>query len=55
MVSELRGTVDRERLQRMKLKEKVPIAYCVNEKNISDVASFVPAILVRIGKKWQGH
>jgi len=52
MVSELRGTVDREHLQRMKLK--VPVAYCMNEKNIRVVASFVPAILVRLGQKlWE--
>jgi cobalamin biosynthesis protein CobT len=52
MVSELRGTVDREHLQRMKLK--VSVAYCMNEKNIRVVASFVPAILVRLGQKlWE--
>ena len=43
-------TVDCDYLQRMKLKKKVPIAFCVDEKDISNVKSFVPSILVRVGK-----
>ena len=46
--------VDCDYLQRMRLKEKVPIAYCMNIKNITKVESFVPAILVRVTKKqWE--
>ena len=42
--------MDGNYIQRMKLKEKVPIAFCMNEKNITKIQSFVPAILVRVGK-----
>ena len=46
--------VDCDYLQRMRLKEKVPIAYCMNVKNITKIQSFVPAILVRVSKKqWE--
>ena len=35
-------------------ERKVPIAYCMNVNNISKMQSFVPAILVRVGKKqWE--
>ena len=54
LVSELDATVDQEYLQRTKLGEKVPIAYCTNVKDITAVTSFVPAILVRVStKKWE--
>jgi hypothetical protein len=43
-----------EHLQQMKLRDKVPIVYCVNPQDISKMSSFVPAILVRVGKKqWE--
>ena len=54
MVYDLIGVVDRRYLQNMKLRQHVPVAYCSNEKNIADVASFVPAFLVKIGKNlWE--
>jgi hypothetical protein len=54
LVSELDAKVDREYLQRTKLGEKAPIAYCTNVKDITAVTSFVPAILVRVStKKWE--
>ncbi len=38
----------------MKLKEKVTIAYCVNESDITKKESFIPAILVCVTKKhWE--
>jgi hypothetical protein len=38
----------------MKLRQHVPVAYCINDKNIVDIASFVPAYLVKIGKNlWE--
>ena len=46
--------VDCDYLQQMRLKEKVPIAYCMNIMNITKVQSFVPAILVHVTKKtWE--
>ena len=43
-----------DHLQRMKLQDKVPIAYCMNASNISEMESFIPAILVCVGKKlWE--
>jgi hypothetical protein len=54
MVSDLIGVVDRSYLQNMKLRQHVPVAYCINEKNIANVASFVPVFLVKIGKNlWE--
>jgi hypothetical protein len=36
------------------LKEKVPIAYCVNESDTTKKESFIPAILVSVTKKqWE--
>ena len=46
--------VDCNYLQKLKLKEKVSIAYCMDESNISKMQSFTPAILVRVTKnKWE--
>jgi hypothetical protein len=56
LVSEMSNsiTVDSEYLQQTKLREKIPIAYCLNVKNIASLDSFIPAILVRVGKKlWE--
>ena len=54
LVSELDGIVNLEYLQKAKLREKVPIAYCTNVNDITNVASFVPAILVRVTQtKWE--
>ena len=48
------AVVDCSYLQNIKLKEKVPIAYCTDERNIHKVQLFIPAILVCIGKKqWE--
>jgi len=48
------AVVDSAYLQNMKLRDKVPVAYCLNDKNISKIQSFMPAILVRVGKKqWE--
>jgi hypothetical protein len=43
-------TVDSEYLQQTKLREKVPIAYCLNIKNIASLDSFIPAIWCVSGK-----
>jgi hypothetical protein len=56
LVSEMSNsiTVNSEYLQQTKLREKIPIAYCLNVKNIASLDSFIPAILVRVGKKlWE--
>jgi hypothetical protein len=46
--------INYDHLLQMKLKDKVPIAYCVNASNISEMESFVPAILIRVQKKlWE--
>ena len=46
--------VDCEYLQSMKIRDKVPIAFCINESNITKIESFIPAILVHVGKKqWE--
>ena len=45
MVTDLIGEVDRTYLQKMKLRQHVPVAYCISDKNILDIASFVPAFL----------
>ena len=46
--------VDCEYLQSRKIRDKVPIAFCIDESNITKMESFVPAILVRIGKtQWE--
>ena len=46
--------IDCDHLQQMRLKDKVPIVYCINTQDISKMSSFVPAILVRVGKKqWE--
>jgi len=48
------AVVDCDYLQKMKLKDKVPIAFCMNESNIMRKESFIPAILVRVSKKqWE--
>ena len=43
-------TVDSDYLQQIKLREKVPIAYCLNIKNIASLDSFIPAIWCVSGK-----
>ncbi len=54
MVNDLIGEVDHNYLKKMKLRQHVPVAYCINNKNISDIGSFVPAFLVRVGKNlWE--
>ncbi len=46
--------VDCEYLQSRKIRDKVPIAFCLDEGNITKMESFVPAILVRVGKtQWE--
>jgi hypothetical protein len=46
--------VDCEYLQSRKIRDKVPIAFCIDESNITKMESFVPAILVRVGKtQWE--
>ncbi len=40
-------------IKSMKINEKVPIAYCVNSKIISELASFIPAILKKVGCVWE--
>lgn len=48
------AVVNCDYLKKMKLKGKVPIAFCMDERNITRKESFIPAILVRIGKKqWE--
>ncbi len=40
--------------QSRKIRDEVPIAFCIDETNITKMKSFVPAILVCIGKKqWE--
>ena len=46
--------VDCNYLQGRKLREKVPIAYCTDTRNIHKQEAFIPAILVRVTKnKWE--
>ncbi len=46
--------VDCEYLQSRKIRDKVPIAFCINESDITKMESFIPVILVHIGKKqWE--
>jgi hypothetical protein len=44
------AVVDCDYLQGMRMREKVPIAYCMNVKDITKVQSLVPMILVRVTK-----
>ena len=54
MVSDLIGEVDHNYMQKMKLRQHFPVAYCINDKNISHISSFIPAYLVKIGKNlWE--
>ena len=42
-----------EHIKAMKMHEKLPIAYCVNTKKISELSSFIPAILKKVGRIWE--
>ena len=46
--------VDLDYLVQQKIRAKVPVANCMNIKDITNHRSFVPAILVKIGKNtWE--
>jgi hypothetical protein len=53
MVSELPGVIDVAYLRLVKVHAVVPIAYCVDTKNINQMHSFVPAVMKRIGNAWE--
>ena len=42
-----------ENIKATKVNEKVPIAYCVNTKNISELAPFILAFLKKVGHVWE--
>ncbi len=41
--------VTTDNIRKMKILDKVPIVYCIDNKDITNLASFVPAILKRVG------
>ena len=38
-----------ENIKKMKILDKVPVVYCIDNRDITNMASFVPAILKRVG------
>ena len=49
MMSDLGATIiDHNYLQQMRIRQSIPVAWCIDTKNVLDTQSFVPAILVKI-------
>ena len=48
-MSDLGDTIiDHNYLQQMRIRQSIPVAWCLDTKNVLDTQSFVPAILVKI-------
>ena len=53
MVHSLPPVLDHAYFRAMKPLEKVPVLYCINNHNITVMSSFVPAVLKKIGHRWE--
>jgi hypothetical protein len=55
MVSKLDDTLlDHHHLKNMRIHQAVPVMWCIDNKNVHDIQSFVPEIFVKISKQtWE--